>query len=65
MAARHLKSFGYDPEVYYPKRGNSELFGRLVAQLDSFAIRIVDDLASLDHSLIVDALFGFSKWISN
>ena len=61
VAARHLKLFGYQPEVFYPKPGRAELFGRLVKQLESFDIKLVDDLTSLNHSLIVDALFGFSK----
>lgn len=62
VAARHLKLFNYEPEVYYPKKGNSELFNRLVKQLESFEIKIIEDLTNLDHSLIVDALFGFSKF---
>lgn len=64
VAARHLKLFGYDPQVFYPKKGKSELFERLVTQLKSFEIEIIENLDNdLDHSLILDALFGFSKWI--
>ena len=59
VAARHLKSMNYEPEIYYPKRGQSELFDRLCKQIESFEIKILDNLSNLDYSLIVDALFGF------
>lgn len=63
VAARHLKLFQYNPVVFYPRKGKSELFSRLVKQLESYEIKIIDDLTNLDHALIVDSLFGFSKII--
>ncbi|XP_018055382.1 PREDICTED: NAD(P)H-hydrate epimerase isoform X2 [Atta colombica] len=44
VCARHLKLFGYSPEIYYPKRTNNELYQRLLHQC-------VEN---------VDALLGFS-----
>lgn len=26
VAARHLKHYGYKPTIYYPKRGNNDLY---------------------------------------
>ena len=33
VCARHLKQFGWNPTVVYPKPGRSQLFQRLVKQL--------------------------------
>ncbi|KAK9471145.1 YjeF N-terminal domain-containing protein [Dipodascopsis tothii] len=62
VAARHLKLFGYAPSVYYPKRPRSELYTRLVAQLENLAVPFVADVdaAVADADQIVDAIFGFS-----
>ncbi|KAK3934906.1 YjeF N-terminal domain-containing protein [Diplogelasinospora grovesii] len=62
VAARHLCHYGYQPTVYYPKRGKNELYQRLAKQLEDLDVPFVDDfpaaLKSTDH--VVDAVFGFS-----
>ncbi|KAH6624002.1 YjeF N-terminal domain-containing protein [Chaetomium sp. MPI-SDFR-AT-0129] len=62
VAARHLRHYGYQPSVYYPKRPKNDLYQRLAKQLEDLDIPFVDDfptaLQSTDH--IVDAIFGFS-----
>ncbi|PRD25082.1 UNVERIFIED_CONTAM: NAD(P)H-hydrate epimerase [Trichonephila clavipes] len=65
VCARHLKLFGYEPTIFYPRRTNKPLFENLVVQCQEMdipflsflpAIRLVDD----SYNLVVDALFGFS-----
>jgi len=62
VAARHLRHYGYQPSIYYPKRSKNELYQRLAKQLEDLRVPFVDDfpaaLASTDH--VVDAIFGFS-----
>ncbi|EON99581.1 putative ai-bp family protein [Phaeoacremonium minimum UCRPA7] len=62
VAARHLRHYGYQPTVYYPKRSKNELYQRLAKQLEDLEIPFVEDfpaaLDTTDH--IVDAIFGFS-----
>lgn len=62
VAARHLRHYGYQPTVYYPKRSKNELYQRLAKQLEDLDVPFVDDfpvaLESTDH--VVDAVFGFS-----
>ncbi|KAI1343435.1 YjeF N-terminal domain-like protein [Xylariaceae sp. FL0016] len=62
VAARHLRHYGYQPSIYYPKWSKNELYQRLAKQLEDLEIPFVDDfpaaLKSADH--IVDAVFGFS-----
>ncbi|KAI1112100.1 YjeF N-terminal domain-containing protein [Nemania sp. NC0429] len=62
VAARHLRHYGYQPSVYYPKRSKNELYQRLAKQLEDLQIAFVDDftsaMKSADH--VVDAVFGFS-----
>ncbi|KAK1764117.1 YjeF N-terminal domain-containing protein [Phialemonium atrogriseum] len=62
VAARHLRHYGYQPTIYYPKRSKNDLYERLVKQLEDLEIPFADDfpsaLKSADH--IVDAIFGFS-----
>ncbi|XP_020257472.1 pyridoxine/pyridoxamine 5'-phosphate oxidase 1, chloroplastic isoform X2 [Asparagus officinalis] len=65
VAARHLRHFGYEPYICYPKRTAKLLYTGLVTQLESLAIPFlsVDELPknfSDDFDLIVDAIFGFS-----
>ncbi|KAK9371728.1 YjeF N-terminal domain-containing protein [Lipomyces chichibuensis] len=62
VAARHLKLFGYNPMVYYPKRPNKDLYNRLVAQLSNLKIPFTDDIdmAITETDQILDAIFGFS-----
>ncbi|GAV02684.1 hypothetical protein RvY_13220 [Ramazzottius varieornatus] len=65
VCARHLKLFGYDPEVYYPKPTDKDLYNRLCTQCKKMNISFVSNLPDAGHTdesyaLIVDALFGFS-----
>ncbi|XP_036198537.1 NAD(P)H-hydrate epimerase isoform X1 [Myotis myotis] len=66
VCARHLKLFGYQPTIYYPKRPNKPLFTALVTQCEKMDIpflgemppepQLIDEL----YELVVDAIFGFS-----
>ncbi|XP_014396137.1 PREDICTED: NAD(P)H-hydrate epimerase [Myotis brandtii] len=66
VCARHLKLFGYQPTIYYPKRPNKPLFTALVTQCQKMDIpflgemppepQLIDEL----YELVVDAIFGFS-----
>jgi NAD(P)H-hydrate epimerase len=62
VAARHLRHYGYEPTIYYPKRSKNELYQRLAKQLEDLDVPFVDDfpaaLMSTDH--VLDAIFGFS-----
>lgn len=66
VCARHLKHFGYTPEIYYPKRTNNILYTNLLHQctendiplLENDIVDRADKLEQFDF--IVDALFGFS-----
>ncbi|KAI1140910.1 YjeF N-terminal domain-like protein [Hypoxylon sp. FL0543] len=62
VAARHLRHYGYQPAIYYPKRSKNDLYQRLAKQLEDLDVPFVDDfpaaMKSTDH--IVDAVFGFS-----
>jgi len=66
VCARHLRLFGYQPTIYYPKRPNKPLFTALVTQCQKMDIpflgemppepMLIDEL----YELVVDAIFGFS-----
>lgn len=71
VCARHLKLFGYNPIVFYPKRSErTEFYKQLVHQLNFFKVPVLgqdDDetrwLSYLEPEktlCIVDAIFGFS-----
>ncbi|XP_077276006.1 NAD(P)HX epimerase [Temnothorax americanus] len=69
VCARHLKHFGYSPEIYYPKRTNNELYERLLHQCVENGIpilenqrieRATDSEALQEYAIVVDALMGFS-----
>ncbi|XP_046909207.2 NAD(P)HX epimerase isoform X2 [Dermatophagoides farinae] len=61
VAARHLKLFGYNPVIIYPKQGKGQLFVNLVNQCKRMDIEFINNVDKLDsYKLIVDALFGFS-----
>ncbi|KAJ1721202.1 NAD(P)H-hydrate epimerase [Coemansia erecta] len=62
VAARHLKHFGYQPVLYYPKQPEKDLYRNLLTQCGHHHIPVVDDLVKeiTASSLIVDAIFGFS-----
>lgn len=65
VCARHLKLFGYNTSVYYPKRTDKPLYHNLTHQCNSMNIPILETLPTENEinqnfSLIIDALFGFS-----
>ncbi|WFD27735.1 NAD(P)H-hydrate epimerase [Malassezia nana] len=65
VAARHLKHFGYDPLVWYPKRKEAPLFQGLEQQLKNLNIEFVpQDHFTLEtvsaSDIVLDAIFGFS-----
>lgn len=62
VAARHLRHFGLQPTIVYPKRNKKELFQRLVTQVQQLNIPVLENLPDdfSDVDVIVDALFGFS-----
>ncbi|KXJ05268.1 NAD(P)H-hydrate epimerase [Exaiptasia diaphana] len=65
VAARHLKMFGFQPFIFYPKRPNKPLMNNLVTQCQNMDIPFLDTLPSShditnNYKLVVDAIFGFS-----
>ncbi|KPM41973.1 NAD(P)H-hydrate epimerase [Neonectria ditissima] len=62
VAARHLRHYGYQPTVFYPKRSKNDLYQRLAKQLEDLDVPFIDDFLSAMNSTdhIVDAIFGFS-----
>ncbi|XP_032786858.1 NAD(P)H-hydrate epimerase isoform X4 [Daphnia magna] len=65
VCARHLKMFGYLPEIFYPKRPAKILYENLTKQCELFEIPFLSSFPAQEelntkYSLIVDALFGFS-----
>lgn len=64
VAARHLYHFGYEPSVWYPKQGKTELFARLRVQLQNLGVHFVaqDDFqdALEEADVVLDSVFGFS-----
>lgn len=59
VCARHLKLFGYNVDVHYPRRTQSQLYANLTAQCEAMGVRFVDDFKE-GYDVLVDALFGFS-----
>ncbi|CAI5797809.1 NAD(P)H-hydrate epimerase isoform X2 [Podarcis muralis] len=66
VCARHLKMFGYEPTLFYPKRPNKPLFEGLTTQCKKMDIPFLSEFPSeaafIDelYGLVVDAIFGFS-----
>ncbi|XP_032803701.2 NAD(P)H-hydrate epimerase isoform X2 [Petromyzon marinus] len=66
VCARHLKLFGYEPTIFYPKRPNKPLFQALTTQCERMDIPFLSylptqvQLLNDAYSLVVDAIFGFS-----
>lgn len=66
VCARHLKMFGYEPAVFYPKRPSKPLFEGLTTQCQKMDIPFLSEFPAeaelIDgaYSLVVDAIFGFS-----
>uniref|UniRef100_A0A8C2NHV5 NAD(P)H-hydrate epimerase n=1 Tax=Capra hircus TaxID=9925 RepID=A0A8C2NHV5_CAPHI len=49
VCARHLKLFGYQPTIYYPKRPNKPLFTALVTQCQKMDIPFLGEMPSELH----------------
>lgn len=65
VCARHLKFFGYEPSVFYPKQSNKPLFQNLTKQCQEMEVPFLSflpdsQLIADSYNLVVDALFGFS-----
>ncbi|XP_078288031.1 NAD(P)H-hydrate epimerase-like [Rhinoraja longicauda] len=66
VCARHLKLFGYEPTIYYPKQPSKPLFQALVTQCRKMDISFLTEFPTeplfIDemYNLVVDAIFGFS-----
>lgn len=65
VCARHLKLFGYEPTILYPKRPNKPLFQGLTTQCQKMEIPFLTEMpeaAVIDeaYNLVIDAIFGFS-----
>ena len=66
VCARHLKLFGFNPVVFYPKRTSKTLYENLTTQCERMEIPFINEWPSsvdelnASYNLVVDALFGFS-----
>nr|XP_022305749.1 NAD(P)H-hydrate epimerase-like isoform X1 [Crassostrea virginica]XP_022305750.1 NAD(P)H-hydrate epimerase-like isoform X1 [Crassostrea virginica] len=66
VCARHLKLFGYNPSLFYPKKPNKPLFDNLTKQCLGMELPFLSEFPGdpetlqASYGLVVDALFGFS-----
>ncbi|XP_029647465.1 NAD(P)H-hydrate epimerase-like [Octopus sinensis] len=66
VCARHLKMFGSEPTIFYPKCPDKPLFKNLRLQCEKMNLQFLDsfptDQRDIDgkYGLIIDAIFGFS-----
>ncbi|XP_044127696.1 NAD(P)H-hydrate epimerase [Bufo gargarizans] len=66
VCARHMKLFGYEPAIFYPKRPNKTLFENLTTQCQKMDIPFLSEFPQeaevIDgaYNLVIDAIFGFS-----
>ncbi|KAL7560012.1 hypothetical protein ACA910_013505 [Epithemia clementina (nom. ined.)] len=63
VAARHLKLFGYETTVVYPKRSAKQPhYNNLVHQCQDMGIPVLDEMPSnyKEFRVVIDAIFGFS-----
>ncbi|KAM9824793.1 NAD(P)H-hydrate epimerase [Neosynchiropus ocellatus] len=65
VCARHLKLFGYEPTILYPKRPNKTLFQGLTTQCEKMDIPFLTETPEAQvideaYNLVIDAVFGFS-----
>ncbi|KAM9960472.1 hypothetical protein ACTFIW_009613 [Dictyostelium discoideum] len=65
VASRHLVQFGYDVNIYYPKRTDKELYHNLVTQCKHEGIEFLEsmptnDQLNNDYGLVIDSIFGYS-----
>ncbi|KAF8821982.1 putative apolipoprotein A-I binding protein [Cardiosporidium cionae] len=60
VAARHLMQFGYRVNVHYPIVGKNSFYKKLLQQLFSYEIPVLDEPPDFSkYDIIVDAIFGF------
>ncbi|XP_013881115.1 NAD(P)H-hydrate epimerase [Austrofundulus limnaeus] len=65
VCARHLRLFGYEPTILYPKRPNKVLFQGLTTQCEKMDIPFLTQMPEAEvideaYNLVIDAIFGFS-----
>ncbi|PFH38058.1 putative apolipoprotein A-I binding protein [Besnoitia besnoiti] len=62
VAARHLKLFGYQVCVWYPRPTSKALFESLVKQLHNHRVQVTQEAPAdlAEFELVVDCIFGFS-----
>ena len=63
IAARHLKLFGIESEIFYPKRPKSDVLEALVQQAEGMEIPFLKELGAdlpARYFLFLDAIFGYS-----
>ncbi|XP_069805894.1 NAD(P)H-hydrate epimerase [Dendropsophus ebraccatus] len=66
VCARHLKLFGYEPAIFYPKQPKKTLFENLTTQCQKMDIPFLSEFPQeaevIDgaYNLVIDAIFGFS-----
>uniref|UniRef100_A0A672JX20 NAD(P)H-hydrate epimerase n=1 Tax=Sinocyclocheilus grahami TaxID=75366 RepID=A0A672JX20_SINGR len=49
VCARHLKLFGYEPSVLYPKRPSKQLFQNLTTQCEKMDISFLTEMPEVQH----------------
>ena len=63
VASRYLKDFGYNVDIYYPKRVNNNFFTNLIKLCQYYEVNIIDDDVEKiinNYDLIIDSVFGYS-----
>lgn len=64
VCARHMKHFGFNSVIHFPKRVDKPLYNNLLYQCNAIDIPVIDKLPENKelerYGLFVDALFGFS-----
>ena len=65
VCSRHLKLFGYNVELFYPKRTDRDLYRNLTHQCSAMDVNLLNSLPNDEelagnYGVVVDALFGFS-----
>ncbi|KAL9643002.1 hypothetical protein ABK040_010693 [Willaertia magna] len=67
VAARHLKHFGFEPIIIYPRKEMKDLYKRLLLQCKNIDISIyydwnefLDKFQLKDFNFILDGIFGYS-----
>ncbi|KAF2074939.1 hypothetical protein CYY_003772 [Polysphondylium violaceum] len=63
VCSRHLVQFGYNVDIFYPKRTDKQLYHDLVLQCRNEEIKFIDELPNdieKDYSLVIDSIFGYS-----